>query len=83
MMKTPSQGVKLEGMNTEFLDHLAEQLRVGKSAACRRAIARILTAMKERCERDEYVSKSEAELAFRELVDGESLCQKAHSRTKE
>jgi uncharacterized protein (DUF2267 family) len=73
----------MRGMKTEFLDHLAQQLRVGKNAACRRAIAGILTTMKERCERDDYASQSEAELAFRELVDAESLCQKPHSATKE
>jgi len=62
--------VKYGVMSTEFLDHLAEQLRSGKSAACRRAILRILSTMKERWQRGEYESKAEAERAFRELVGG-------------
>ena len=37
-----------EQMNTEFLDRLAEQLKRGKSAACRRAISRMLTTTKVR-----------------------------------
>jgi hypothetical protein len=63
-------------MNTEFLDRLAEQLKRGKSAACRRAISRMLTRVKERCERDEFESQSEVERAFRELVDTEPACSK-------
>jgi hypothetical protein len=50
--------VESEETNTEVLDRLAKQLRVGKNAACPRAIARILTTVKERCERDEYASES-------------------------
>jgi hypothetical protein len=70
-------------MSTEFLDHLAEQLKVGKTAACRRAILRLLTTMKELCECGEYQSRSEAELAFREMVEAESACRKAPSGTKD
>jgi len=66
-------------MNAEFLDHLAEQLRSGKSAACRRAISRILTTMQERWENGEFASQSVAEAAFRELVDNEPLCRKGEA----
>jgi hypothetical protein len=63
-------------MDTRFLDQLAQQLLKGKSPACRRAIGRLLTGMKERCECDEYESQSEVERAFRELVEMEPTCQK-------
>lgn len=63
-------------MNAEVLARMAEQLRAGKSPACRRAIARLLTTMQKRWERKEFESQSVAEAAFRELVDNEPLCQK-------
>jgi hypothetical protein len=63
-------------MKMEFLDRLAEQVKRGKSAACRRAISRMLTTMKDRCERDEYESQAEVERAFRELVETEPTCSK-------
>lgn len=66
-------------MSAKFLDQLAEQLRVGKSPACRRAIARILTSVQERWERREFESQSAAEVAFRKLVDDEALCRKGES----
>lgn len=70
-------------MNDEFLEHLAEQLRVGKNAACRRAIARILSSMKERWESGGFRSRSEAERAFRKRVDEEAICQKTDFETEE
>ena len=63
-------------MSAEFLDRLAEQLRARKSPACRRAISRILTTMKERWEKGEFDSHSVAEAAFRKLVDNEPICRK-------
>jgi len=48
-------------MDAAFLDQLAEHFRKVKSAACRRAIGRILTAMKERWERGEFSNEFEAE----------------------
>ena len=63
-------------MSAEFLDHLAEQLRAGKSPACRRAIARILTTMQKRWEKGEFESQAVAEAAFRKLVDNEPICRK-------
>jgi hypothetical protein len=63
-------------MNAEFLDRQVEQLKRGKSPACRRAIGRMLATMKERCARDEFESQAEAERAFRKLVDTEPTCSK-------
>jgi hypothetical protein len=62
-------------MRTTFLDHLAGELRRGKSPACRRAIGRCLSAMQERFERGEFESPSRAEAEFRKLVDAESACR--------
>jgi hypothetical protein len=70
-------------MNAEFLDQLAEQLKVSKNAVCRRAIVRILSNVKERWEAGEFASRAEAERAFRKLVDDESTCQKIHSEVEE
>src|SRR6267154_2311418 len=47
-------------METGFLDRLANQLKVNKSATCRRAIQRILHRMKEHCERGQYQTTTEA-----------------------
>jgi hypothetical protein len=55
-------------MDTAFLDRLATQLKVGKSAACRRAIERILVRMKEHCESGRYHSTTEAGNEFRRLL---------------
>ncbi|MGA2429459.1 MAG: hypothetical protein ABSH13_13250 [Candidatus Acidiferrum sp.] len=64
-------------MNTEFLDQLAHQLRIGKAPGCRRAINRILEEIKSGCESGEYDTPMAAESTFRELVEGERSCQKA------
>jgi hypothetical protein len=64
-------------MDTEFLDQLADQLKVHQTPVCRRAINRILADMKNRWENDEYRDPLEAESAFREFVDNERACQKA------
>jgi hypothetical protein len=66
-------------MNTLFLDHLAEQLRSGRSAVCRRAMSRILTAVKKAFEAGEYPSRPEAERDFRMKVEAEPACQKRPS----
>ena len=66
-------------MDTAFLDQLAEHFRKGKSPACRRAIGRILTAMKEQWEHGEFSGESEAEKAFRDRVAAESACKKLNS----
>jgi hypothetical protein len=62
-------------MSTAFLDHLAEQLRSRRSAVCRRAISRILTAVKGRFEAGGYPSPPEAERDFRMRVEAEAACQ--------
>jgi hypothetical protein len=64
-------------MTTEFLDHLAEQLRARRSPACRRAISRILTAVKNRFEAGEYLDQPEAERDFRTRVEAEEACGEA------
>lgn len=66
-------------MDTAFLDQMAEYFRKGKSAACRRAIGRVLTAVKEQLERGEFSSESEAEKAFRDRIAAEPACKKSDS----
>jgi hypothetical protein len=63
-------------METAFLDHLANQLGIDKSAACRRAIQRILVRVKERYDNKQYASARDAENEFRKLVERELTCQK-------
>ena len=48
-------------METGFLDRLANQLKVHKSATCRHAIQRILVRIKERYENGQYQSTTDAE----------------------
>jgi hypothetical protein len=62
-------------MGTEFLDRLATQLEIGKSAACRRAIQRILDRMKQHYESGQYRSTTEAENEFRRLVGTDLACK--------
>jgi hypothetical protein len=64
-------------MDTEDLDRLAQQLKIDKTAACRRAINRILEEMRKRCENGEYADPMAAESAFRKFVEDERSCQKA------
>ncbi len=58
-------------MSTEFLDRLASQLKIGKGAAWRRAIERILDTTKKNYEDGRYESATEAERDFRQLVERE------------
>jgi hypothetical protein len=62
--------------DTQFLERLAQVLKAGRNAACQRAIGRLLASMKKRYEHGEYESPSQAEFAFRRLVDEDSACQK-------
>jgi hypothetical protein len=55
-------------VSTEFLDRLASQLKVGKDAASRRAIERILDVIKKSYEEGKYESPVEAERDFRQLT---------------
>jgi hypothetical protein len=59
---------------TDFLDRLASQLRANKSAACRRAIQRILALMKKDYEAGRYTTHTEAENEFRRLVEYDEAC---------
>jgi len=63
------------GMKTDFLDRLANQLKLNKSATCRRAIQRILVRIKEHCESGQYRSTTEAENEFRRLVESDLACK--------
>ncbi len=62
-------------MSTDFLDRLANQLKVDKSAACRRAIQRILAVVKKNFEDGKYENDVEAEADFRRLVDRDEGCK--------
>lgn len=62
-------------MSTDFLDRLAGQLRANKSAACRRAIQRILAIVKKNFEDGNYKNDVEAEADFRHLVDRDKGCK--------
>jgi hypothetical protein len=53
----------------------ANQLKLNKSAACRRAIQRILVRIKERYESGQYRSATEAENEFRNLVESDLACK--------
>jgi hypothetical protein len=48
-------------VSTEFLDRLATQLKVGKDAASRRAVERILDVIKNSYEQGKYESPVEAD----------------------
>ncbi len=61
-------------VTNDFLDHLASQLRANKSAACRRAIQRILAVVKEKFAEGKYKNHVEAEADFRQLVDRDESC---------
>jgi hypothetical protein len=65
-----------ENRDIEYLDQLADQLKIDKTPACRRAINRILAEVKTRCENGEYSTPMAAESAFRKLVEDERTCQK-------
>lgn len=62
-------------MSTGFLDRLATQLKTNKSAACRRAIQRILETVKKNYEDGRYRSQTEAESEFRKLVERDEACK--------
>lgn len=62
-------------MSTDFLERLASQLKTNKSAACRRAIQRILAVVKKNLEDGKYKTAVEAEVEFRQLVDRDDACK--------
>jgi len=57
------------------LDRLATQLRANKSAACRRAIQRILAVVKKNFEDGKYKNDVEAEADLRQLVNRDEGCK--------
>ena len=67
------KGVRIpsSSVGTGFLDDLASQLKIGRHAAYRRAVQRILRTIKKNYESGEYGSTTEAEYAFRKLVEQE------------
>ena len=61
----------IPNVSTEFLDRLASQLKIGKDAAFRRAIERILDVVKKNYESSQYPGVTEAERDFRQRVERE------------
>jgi hypothetical protein len=68
--------------STEYLDQLAQQLKIDKNAACRRAIERILAMIMKRYDEGAYESRTAAELDFRKVVEQQGTCQKPKSPSK-
>ncbi len=62
-------------VSTDFLERLANQLRANKSAACRRAIQRILAVVKKNFEDGKYKNDVEAEADFHQLVNRDEGCK--------
>ncbi len=62
-------------VDSAFIDRSATQLRANKSAACRRAIQRILAVVKKNFEDGKYKNDVEAEADFRQLVDRDEGCK--------
>ncbi len=63
-------------MSPDHLDQFAQQLKLDKNAACRRAIERILAMIKKHCDEGVYESRTAAELDFRKLVEQQGTCRK-------
>src|SRR5258705_4470930 len=59
---------------SEFLDRLDAKLKANKNGACRREIQRILALMKKDYEAGRYKTHTEAENAFRRLVEHDEAC---------
>jgi hypothetical protein len=68
--------------STEYLDRLAQQLKIDKNEACRRAIERILAMIKNRYDEGAYEGRIAAELDLRKLVEQQGTCQKPKSSSK-
>ena len=56
---------------TGFLDKLASELKIGRHAAYRHTVQRVLETVKKNYEAGQYRSTTEAELMFRRLVEQE------------
>ena len=62
----------LQTNRTAFLDHLANDLKVGRDSAYRRAVRRALEIVKKNYESGQYQSTTEAEYVFRKMVEQEN-----------
>jgi hypothetical protein len=62
-------------LETGFLDHLASQLKIGRHAAYRHAVQRILDTVKKNYESGAYRSTTEAEHMLRKLVEQEATSE--------
>jgi hypothetical protein len=60
-----------QSSSTTFLDHLANELKIGRDSAYRRAVQRTLPTVKKNYESGVYQSTTEAELMLRKLVEKE------------
>lgn len=60
---------------TGFLDRLANELKIGRHAAYRHAVQRILETVKKSYLSGEYRSTTEAELMLRKLVEADDDCK--------
>ncbi len=59
---------------TGFLDKLASELKIGRHAAYRHAVQRVLATVKKNYESGQYRSTTEAEYMLRKLVEQEQTC---------
>jgi hypothetical protein len=61
--------------STGFLERLASELKIGRHAAYRHAVQRVLETVKQNYESGEYRSTTEAELMLRKLVEADESCK--------
>jgi hypothetical protein len=54
---------------TEFLSHLAQQLKLNKQPAERRAVDKLLNEVSDKFEEGRYANRCDAERDLRDLVD--------------
>lgn len=68
--------------STKYLEKLAHQLKIDKNAACCRAIERILSMVKKRCDEGAYSSRAAAELDLRKFVQQQGTCKKPKNASR-
>ena len=56
---------------TDFLDRLASELKIGRHAAYRHAVQRVLETVRHNYESGQYRTTTEAEYMLRKLVEQE------------
>jgi hypothetical protein len=70
--ETPTTNHRLPGIPpTGFLDKLASELKIGRHAAYRHAVQRVLECVRKNYESGQYRSTTEAEYMLRKLVEQE------------